>query len=114
MGRDWIPLLVGTAVVVATFLLARAQVFAPTGAEGGVVAGDVAGGETIFARECARCHGDDGRGGVGPALFETGLTEREVAAAVQQGGGVMPAEIVTGQEAADVSAYVASISSPVE
>ena len=41
-----------------------------------------------------------------------GLDATEVATAVQQGRGVMPAGIVTGQEQADVVAYVVSISSP--
>ena len=114
MGRGWIPILVGGAVVVATFLLAQAQVFAPSSARGAVAEGDVDRGQTVFQRECAGCHGDEGEGGVGPALFETGLSPQEVALAVQEGRGVMPAGIVTGQEAADVSVYVASISSPVE
>ena len=48
------------------------------------------------------------------ALFETGLDATEVAAAVQQGRGVMPAGIVGGQEQADVVAYVVAVSSPSE
>ena len=79
------------------------------------MAGDVDSGKTIFERECAGCHGDGGAGGgVGPALFETGLGAAEVSTAVQQGRGVMPAAIVTGEEQADVVAYVVSISSPSE
>ena len=114
MGRGWRPILVGGAVVVATFALAQAEVFAPSAPAGGPVAGDIDRGEVIFARECAGCHGDEGVGGAGPQLFETGLDVTEVTAAVQQGRGVMPAGIVTGQEQADVVAYVASISSPAQ
>jgi mono/diheme cytochrome c family protein len=78
-------------------------------------AGDFYSGETVFQRECAGCHGDGGKGGgVGPALFETGLDATEVAAAVQQGRGVMPAGIVGGREQADVVAYVVAVSSPSE
>lgn len=112
MGRGWRPILVGGAVAVATFALAQAQVFAPSAPAGGTVAGDVSRGETIFQSECAGCHGEEGAGGVGPALVETGLGTAEVSDAVQQGRGVMPAGIVTGQEQADVVAYVVSISSP--
>ena len=115
MGRGWRPLLIGGAVVVGTFALAQAQIFAPSAPAGVAVAGgDVYRGETIFERECAGCHGDGGKGGgVGPSLVETGLDAAEVAAAVQQGRGVMPAGLVSGQEQADVVAYVVSISSPV-
>ena len=113
MGRGWRPILIGGAVAVATFALAQAEIFAPSAPAGGAAAGDVYRGETIFQRECADCHGDGGKGGgAGPALFETGLDAVEVSAAVQQGRGVMPAGIVSGQEQADVVAYVVAISSP--
>ena len=115
MGRGWRPILIGGAVAVATFALAQAEIFAPSAPAGGAATGDFYRGETIFQRECAGCHGDQGKGGgVGPALFETGLAATDVAAAVQQGRGVMPAGIVTGQEQADVVAYVVAISSPSE
>jgi mono/diheme cytochrome c family protein len=115
MGRGWIPILVGAVVVVATFVLAQAQVFAPSAPAGAAVVGDVSRGEVVFHGECAGCHGDDAKGGsVGPALFETGLDEAQVADAVQRGRGVMPAGIVTGQEQADVVAYVVSISRPTQ
>jgi mono/diheme cytochrome c family protein len=114
MSRGWRPLLIGGGVVVATFALAQAQVFAPSEADGGATAGDSARGATVFHRECAGCHGEAGAGGVGPALDGTGLTADDVTAAVQQGRGIMPAGIVTGQEQADVVAYVVSISGTVE
>ena len=115
MGRGWRPILIGGAVAVATFALAQAEIFAPSAPAGGAAVGDFYRGETIFQRECAGCHGDGGKGGgVGPALFETGLAATDVSAAVQQGRGVMPAGIVTGQEQADVVAYVVAISSPAE
>ena len=112
MGRGWRPLVVGGAVVVATFALAQAQVFEPSAPAQPGGAGDAARGEAIFATECAGCHGEGGTGGVGPALFETGLDATAVTTVVQQGRGVMPAGIVSGQELADVVAYVVSISSP--
>jgi mono/diheme cytochrome c family protein len=113
MRRGWRPILVGSAVAVGTFALAQAEIFAPSAPAGATGAGDVYRGESIFQRECAGCHGEQGKGGgVGPVLFETGLDATEVASAVQQGRGVMPAGLVSGQEQADVVAYVVSISSP--
>jgi mono/diheme cytochrome c family protein len=115
MRRGWRPILIGGAVAVGTFALAHAQIFAPSAPAGGTAAGDVSRGETIFESECAACHGDGGiGGGVGPALFETGLDAAEVSDAVQRGRGVMPAGIVSGQEQTDVVAYVVSVSSPSE
>lgn len=114
MGRAWRPIVIGGAVVVATFALAQAQIFAPSAPAGGTAAGDIYRGETVYQRDCAGCHGAGGEGGVGPALFETGLDMAEVAAAVQQGRGVMPAGIVSGQEQVDVVTYVVSLSSPSE
>jgi mono/diheme cytochrome c family protein len=114
MGRGWRPLVVGGAVVVGTFALAQAQVFEPSAPAEPGAAGDAARGEVIFASECAGCHGEGGTGGAGPALFETGLDATEVATVVQQGRGVMPAGIVSGQDQTDVVAYVVSISSPAQ
>jgi hypothetical protein len=46
---------------------------------------------------------------VGPALRGSGLSAAEVEAVVSSGRGAMPAEIVSGQDAADVAAHVASL-----
>ena len=113
MGRGWRPILIGVAVAVATFALAQAQIFAPSVSASSATGGDFYRGETIFQRDCAGCHGEQGAGGsVGPALADTGLDAATVATVVQQGRGVMPAGIVTGQEQADVVAYVTAISAP--
>ena len=110
MGRGWRPLVVGGAIVVATFALAQAQVFEPSAPAETSTTGSSNRGEEVFASECAGCHGDGGTGGVGPALVGAGLDPVQVATVVQQGRGVMPAGIVSGQEQADVVAYVVSIS----
>jgi mono/diheme cytochrome c family protein len=113
MPRGWRPILVGGAVVVATFALAKAQVFEPSAPAGTALVGDADRGKTVFAENCSGCHGEGGTGGgVGPTLAGAGLDEAAVTAAVQQGRGVMPAGIVSGQEQADVVAYVVSVSSP--
>jgi mono/diheme cytochrome c family protein len=113
MPRAWLPVLVGVAIAAATFALAQLQVFAPSAPAGDVAGGDAYRGQIAFERTCARCHGTGGEGGgVGPRLVGTGLDASTVAAAVQQGRGVMPAGLVTGRERADVVAYVVSISGP--
>ncbi len=104
----------GAAVVVATFGLAQAQIFepsAPTQAAG--TGGDLYRGETVFQRECASCHGAQGAGGaIGPRLVDAGLDAVEIAATIRQGSGVMPPALVSGQEEADVVAYVVGIAQP--
>ena len=112
MGRGWRPILVGGAIAAGTFALAQAQIFAPSApASGTASAGDAVRGESVFQRECAGCHGAGGvGGGVGPPLVDTGLDAAAVNTAVEQGRGVMPAGLVSGQEQADVVAYVVSIS----
>jgi mono/diheme cytochrome c family protein len=113
MGRGWRPIVVGAVIVVAVFALAQAEVFAPSAqVDSSSSIADPARGESVFAENCAGCHGAAAEGGVGPALAGTGLDAAMVAAVVQQGRGVMPAGIVSGQEQADVVAYVVSISSP--
>ena len=114
MGRGWIPVLVGAAVVLCTFALAQARIFEPSvPAASAAARGDVYRGETVFQRECAGCHGAGGQGGgVGPRLFGAGVDVATVTAAVRQGRGVMPAGLVSGREEADVVAYVVSISTP--
>ena len=87
MGRGWRPLLVGGAIVVATFALAKAHVFSPSTTPTSTTVGDAARGADIFERTCSGCHGP-------------------------QGGGAMPAGLVSGQDKADVVAYVVSISNP--
>ena len=113
MGRGWRPILVGGAD-------RRRHVRARAGADLRAVR---AGGRrrrqrvtSIAARACSSasapgCHGAGGvGGGVGPPLVDTGLDAAAVNTAVQQGRGVMPAGLVSGQEQADVVAYVVSIS----
>ena len=98
-------------VSLAVYGLARWQPFAPGApAAAQVAGGDAAAGEAVFARSCAVCHGAAAEGGVGPALAGGGLTAEAVAGVVAAGRGIMPAGVVEGAEAADVAAYVASIS----
>jgi mono/diheme cytochrome c family protein len=113
MARLWRPLVVGAAVVVGTFVLAKAQIFEPSAPSAGPApGGDADRGATVFENTCAGCHGSGGAGGTGPRLQGSGLDAAAVTSAVQQGRGIMPAGLVSGQDEADVVAYVASISAP--
>jgi cytochrome c551 len=99
-------------VTAAVFGLAQWHPFSPTtpaAATGGEALGDAARGATIFATSCAGCHGADATGGVGPALRGSGLTAAEVEAVIATGRGTMPGGLVSGRDAADVAAHVASI-----
>jgi mono/diheme cytochrome c family protein len=109
MSRSWRPLLAGAVVVVAAFLLAQWPIFEPSAADEPALQGDAARGEVLFAENCAGCHGDGGTGGTGPVLVDSGLDAEEIASTIETGRGIMPAGIVSGQEQADVVAYVESI-----
>jgi mono/diheme cytochrome c family protein len=68
---------------------------------------DATRGETLFAEKCQTCHGPGGQGGgVGPTLAGSDLTISEARTKILEGGGVMPAELVTGQDLEDVLAYL--------
>ena len=114
MGRGWRPLVVGALVVVATFVFAQFAVFEPSAStDAGVGAGDPSRGQVLFESTCASCHGAGGEGGsTGPRLVDSGLDAAVIASTVELGRGVMPPALVTGQDRADVVAYVVGISRP--
>lgn len=57
--------------------------------------GEASQGETVYSANCARCHGPDGEGGVGPQLgdgaVEEDLTLEEHTEVVTNGRNGMPA-----------------------
>jgi mono/diheme cytochrome c family protein len=112
MGRGWRPVLAGAVVVVAVFLLAQWPIFEPSTSDRPTLLGGAERGEVLFADACAGCHGRGGTGGTGPSLVDSGLEADEIATTIEQGRGIMPPGIVTGQNEADVVAYVASIAQP--
>jgi mono/diheme cytochrome c family protein len=70
-------------------------------------------GEQLFARRCATCHGVEGQGGgVGPALAGNEVSIDEARSTIENGSGVMPAGLVTGQDLEDVLAYLETILAP--
>jgi mono/diheme cytochrome c family protein len=70
-------------------------------------------GEQLFAANCATCHGVEGQGGgVGPALAGNEVSIDEARSTIENGSGVMPAGLVTGQDLEDVLAYLETILAP--
>jgi sulfite dehydrogenase len=80
---------------------------------GGGAGADVAAGKAAFTATCGGCHAlkDAGTtGNVGPDLDSLApLTAERVAAQIEHGGGAMPPKLLTGADAANVAAYVASV-----
>ena len=68
--------------------------------------GDAANGGTVYAANCAGCHGADATGGSGPNI--AGDTEvDEMASVILNGEEEMPAfDTLTDQEIADIIAWV--------
>lgn len=73
-------------------------------------------GKRLFLQTCATCHNLDAvqaRGVTGPDLDELGALDRErVLNAIERGGtgqGRMPADLLTGENAEAVAAYVAKV-----
>ena len=109
----------GTATETATDEAAGAGAGEETGAETGAETGGVeAGGpgEELFVTNCGTCHtleaaGTDGT--IGPNLDDLAPDDAQVLSAIENGGagsGAMPANIVSGEEAEQVAAYVAEAS----
>jgi cytochrome c551 len=68
-------------------------------------------GLVVFQSTCTGCHMADGTeaGGVGPKLEGLGLTAAAIRNQVVNGGGAMPAGLVSGADLDSVTAYVVSI-----
>ena len=81
------------------------------GGGGGEASGDAAAGLTVFDTTCTSCHLGDGKdaGGVGPQLAGMGLDAQTIENQVVNGGGAMPAGLVSGTDLDNVVAYVVSI-----
>jgi mono/diheme cytochrome c family protein len=78
-----------------------------------LVLGDAARGDELFAENCATCHGQGGTGGgVGPRLTGSDVSIEEARSTIENGSGVMPAGLVSGQELEDVLAFLSTILEP--
>jgi mono/diheme cytochrome c family protein len=118
MSRRAVRLLVVPAVLFAvvsgvTFTLAQlhpAKAGEKTEPAGPVGVGDPVSGESLFADNCATCHGEGGAGGgVGPTLAGGEISVDEARTTIEDGSGVMPADLVEGQDLEDVLAYLETI-----
>jgi mono/diheme cytochrome c family protein len=71
-------------------------------------------GRALFIENCGSCHTLDAAGtdgDIGPNLGDIQLDEADVLSAIEEGGtgsGNMPENLVTGQDATDVAAFVAA------
>ena len=80
-------------------------------ADGSAAAPAGADGAAIYAQRCATCHGDDGGGGIGPALADGRMVERfpdaaDQIAIVTRGRGQMPSFSERGLTAEEIAAVV--------
>jgi sulfite dehydrogenase len=80
---------------------------------GGGSGADLAAGKDLFTSTCGGCHSlkDAGTtGNVGPDLDSLApLTVERVATQIKNGGGAMPPGLLSGKNAANTAAYVASV-----
>ena len=83
-----------------------------TQATGPVNLGDPKRGATLFRAQCSGCHGPNAEGGIGPRLAGAKLTLARAKAQIDNGGGTMPAGLVTGEREEDVLAYLETILAP--
>jgi mono/diheme cytochrome c family protein len=106
-----VPLALFVAVSGTVLTLALLHPAKPSAsAAGSVQLGDAYRGETVFAQSCASCHGTAGAGGeVGPKLAGARISLAEAKAQIDNGGGAMPAGLVSGRQEEDVLAYLATI-----
>jgi mono/diheme cytochrome c family protein len=109
-----VPMLLFAGVSGLVFTLAELHPAKPdtTAASGTVALGSADEGAVVFRETCAGCHGPAGGGGIGPRLAGATLSLAEVKAQIDNGGGTMPARLVTGLREADVLAYVAELLEP--
>ena len=104
-----LPLVLFMAVSAGVFTLAKLHPASPATASGPVTLGDAAHGRVVFVQKCASCHGTRAEGKIGPRLAGVALTVEAARAQIDNGGGIMPARLVTGDSEADVLAYLESI-----
>jgi plastocyanin len=108
---------------ISALFLAAASTLAVLSGCGRDEADDLVNGKTLFVQKCGSCHGlaragtqgvqgpdlDDAfraarRDGMNDETFQ-GVVERQIANVLR--GSIMPEDLVTGQDASDVAAYVA-------
>ena len=106
-----LPLVLFVVVSATVFTLAKLHPARPevTAAPTPATLGDAARGQVIFKQTCGGCHGLKAEGGVGPRLAGAQITLAAAKTQIDNGGGIMPAALVSGQRESDVLAYLESI-----
>jgi mono/diheme cytochrome c family protein len=102
-----VPAILLVAVSAAVFTLAEwhpAKSDEPT-----IAAGSAAQrGQQLFAQRCARCHTT----GVAPELSGSPISLAAARTQIENGGGGMPADLVTGRDLEDLLGYLETILEP--
>ena len=109
------PLLLFAGLSAAVFTLAKlrlAEPGAPTTGTATIAVGDARGGKTVFLQTCATCHGTNAEGGAGPRLRGARIPLSLVQDRIENGKGIMPPNLVSGQQERDVLAYVQTLIVP--
>ncbi|MBO8164328.1 MAG: cytochrome c [Brevibacillus sp.] len=80
---------------------------APSG-EGGEV--DEAAALALYKQKCASCHGQELEGAMGPSLTDVGArhSKEEILEILKNGKGVMPGNLVSGDDADTLAAWLAA------
>jgi mono/diheme cytochrome c family protein len=105
-----LPLILFVVVSAAAFTLAKLHLAKPEASAGGPAKlGDAERGQIIFGQTCGGCHGMNAQGGIGPRLAGARITVAAAKTQIENGGGIMPAGLVTGSREDDVVAYLATI-----
>jgi mono/diheme cytochrome c family protein len=105
-----LPLVLFVVVSGSVFTLAKLHLAKPAAsAAGPTKLGDSVRGQVIFRETCGGCHGTNAQGGVGPRLAGARITLPVAKAQIDNGGGIMPAKLVSGSREDDVLAYLATI-----
>jgi mono/diheme cytochrome c family protein len=104
-----LPLVLFVVVSGSVFTLAKLHPAKPEASAAPTKLGDAGRGKTIFKQTCGACHGMNAEGGVGPALAGAQITIDKAKAQIDNGGGIMPAGLVSGSREDDVLAYLDSI-----
>jgi len=101
-----------TVIAAAVFFV---LLFANEPDSGGGGGGNTSPGAAVFASNCARCHGSDGGGGLGPQLSDgkvaKDLTEAEEIRVVTNGRSGMPSfgDALTPEQIQQVVAYTRTL-----
>jgi cytochrome c550 len=104
-----VPLVLFVVVSATAFALAKLHLAKPEASAAPVKLGDAKRGQVIFRQTCGGCHGMNAEGGIGPRLAGAQITIAAAKTQIDNGGGIMPARLVSGAREDDVLAYVATI-----